>query len=330
VVALIVLLVLFAGGLMLMFLAVAIAIGVGSSSSSAGTGPTTTSPVATAEPTAIPTGQTGLPARTAVDPTLFDSTARRDYVMNGCLEPKVEPSEARGYYSLYYRGHGTARRLRGKVALVHMRIMSPFAVWTMRQSADVDRAALLAAQFFKDQAASFGLTDLDYVPMTWSLSTDYVPPTLAPDETNKLSNAASRDLVANALQASETSIGQTAEAIATKLKTEGYDEVAFLLHLPMKSSAREFAFPAPLHGEVDVAVVFAHPDLGNLAFSTTHEALHLFGADDIYPISRRSEDDEHDMMRDYCRGFGDARIGAMTAYAIGWTDTPPERPYLIR
>jgi hypothetical protein len=203
-------------------------------------------------------------------------------------------------------------------------------VWTMRQSSDVDRAALLAAHFFGDQAIASGVTDLEYVPMTWSLTTDFVPPRLAPDETNKLSGSSSRDLVSDALRASEASIGQTTDAVAKKLQSEGYTEVAFLLHLPVKSSAREFAYPAPLHGHVDVAVVFAHADLGALAFSTTHEALHLFGADDIYPIVLRDEDDEHDIMRDYCRGFGNARIGGMTAYAIGWTPTPPARPYVIR
>ena len=288
----------------------------------------------TAEPTIAPTATTvtkgGLPARTAVDSHLFDSAARADYTGGACVEPKWVPEEARNYYSLYYKGHGTAKNLRGRTALVHLRIMSPSAVWTMRQSSDVDRAALLAAHFFRDQARAYAVSDLDYVPMTWSLSTDYVPPRLLADRTNKISNAASRQLVSDALAASEASIGQTTESIATQLQGEGYENVAFLLHLPIKNVAREFAFPAPLRGRVDVAVVFEHPDLAHLAFTTTHESLHLFGADDIYPITDRSIGDEKDMMRDYCLGFGDARIGDMTAYAIGWTNVLPSRPYTIR
>ncbi len=326
-IAALVLLVLFVGGFMLVGLVVVVLV-----RDAVIAVDTTTPPTTTAAPTVVPTatGTSGIPARTAVNPALFDRSARFDYATMGCVAPKFIPEEARTYYSLYYRGHGTAHYLRGKVALVHLRVMSPSVTWTLGAAADVDRSALLAGHFFEDQAKIYGVSDLDYVPMTWSLTTDFVPPPLVPDSTGKISSKASRDLVAQALRASEASLGLTMDAIATKLQGEGYAEVAFLLHLPVKSIAREFAFPAPLRGNVDVAVVFAHPDLAHLGYTTTHESLHLFGADDIYPITLHDADDQHDIMRDYCVGFGNARIGAMTAYAIGWTKAPPSRPYSIR
>jgi hypothetical protein len=53
----------------------------------------------------------------------------------------------------------------------------------------------------------------------------------------------------------------------------------------------------------------------------------LFGADDLYRIQHIDKTDTHDLMGEYCSGYKQATLLDATAYAIGWTTTPPPRPY---
>ena len=147
------------------------------------------------------------------------------------------------------------------------------------------------------------------------------------DSKSRLSNAASKDLVRSALTASESTLGESMRAVAADLKKEGYAEVAFLLHVPrVAQSARDFAYSSPLYSDVDVAVVFDEK-LDRLGYTTTHETMHLFGADDLYPLSQFDPGDAGDVMRASCLGYGGMRVQEMSAWAIGWRDVRPDRVY---
>ncbi len=182
------------------------------------------------------------------------------------------------------------------------------------------------ARFFREQSARHGVVDLEYTPIAWTLSTTLVLPELAVDEHAKLSYAASRRLVGAALKASEGSLGATLQATASALRKDGFAEVAFLLHLPRSVGARDFAYPAYGSSEVDVAVVF-DAGLSDLGFVGAHEALHLFGSDDLYPLDRFDEADDTDIMRDRCAALGGSSVRDMTAYAVGWRKERPRRAY---
>jgi len=118
--------------------------------------------------------------------------------------------------------------------------------------------------------------------------------------------------------------------LTTILRKEGYEEIAFLLHLPIPTEARDFAYPAAEGAEPEVAVIFALQPLDSMAPAAAHEALHLFGAGDLYALTVFDDRDSRDVMRAACRGFADLEIREMTAYAIGWRNAKPARAYPTR
>jgi hypothetical protein len=120
--------------------------------------------------------------------------------------------------------------------------------------------------------------------------------------------------------------------VADEFKKGGYDQVAFLIYFPVKTEARDFAYSAYRSNadEAEAAFLFAPAtitDFGHFAVTVTHEGLHLFGADDLYRLQNLDKTDVHDIMGEYCTGFRQATINDATAYSIGWSDTPPARPY---
>ena len=54
-----------------------------------------------------------------------------------------------------------------------------------------------------------------------------------------------------------------------------------------------------------------------------HEALHLFGADDLYNLSGGRVYEPRDIMHYRTRYLNAAQIGPLTAFAIGWVGAPP-------
>jgi hypothetical protein len=276
-----------------------------------------------------PAAEGTLPERKAIDPKEIDKLAENSWTYSYCSDKPMKPGdpELRSSYYLGYMGRGTAKRMRGKVAVIHLRLSSPSMTWTRGKARDVDRAALLAARFFEQKSKEHEVADLDYTPMAWTLSTLFEAPNIAIDRKKRITDASSRELVRRGLKASESSLGATMSSVAATLNQEGYSEVAFLLHLPMKVNAREFAYPAPLLSNVDVAVVFEEP-LNELGYVTAHETMHLFGADDLYPLDRFDDQDSADIMRAACLGFGGIRLHDMSAYSIGWRADAPTRAYL--
>ena len=275
-----------------------------------------------------------LPARTPIDRANLDRTAEAQWGVARCsggsgpAPMSADNPERRSTYTGGYIALGTAQRMRGRVGVVHLLLSSPTLPWTLGRARDVSRSALLAGRFFEKEANKYEVRDLEYLPMAWTLSSTFAVPELAIDPTSRrISTESSHELVRRALRASEGALGVTLSAVADGLKKEGFAETAFLLHIPKKISAREFALPAWKAGELDVAVIFEE-ELGWEAFTVAHEAMHLFGADDLYPLELFDDRDKDDLMRGGCYGFSnELGIKDMSAYAIGWKSARPARIY---
>lgn len=276
-----------------------------------------------------PPGLVGIPPRTPVDPERrLDQSTGSVWAASRCRDLPLPAGdiELRQEYDLSYRGRGSARRLRGRVALVHLRLMSPKLQWTIQRVGDVDRSALLTSDFLETRAWASHVQDLEIVSFAWSLATTLELPQVIVDSKGRPTPPSARELVRQSLRASEASLGATMRQLTAILRKEGHDEIAFLLHLPLPTEARDFAYPA-VDGEPDVAVVFALQDLDSMAPASAHEALHLFGADDLYNLTVFDDRDSRDVMRAACRGFGGFEIREMTAYAVGWRNAKPARAY---
>lgn len=230
------------------------------------------------------------------------------------------------------RRHGSAGLLRGKVAVVHVRVGSPSLRWTRAGELNVDRAAILSQRYVLDGARRYGVTDIRYDVIPWTLSTGYVLPPLPVNGNSRLDDATMRLVREGARRSMESALGVPLERIVGDFRANGYQAVAFIVYFPVRTTARDFAFAA-YHGDdsAEAAFVFSPTSaLGHFAVSVAHEGLHLFGADDLYRVSPLAEDDKKDIMGEYCTGFREVVIGPATAYAIGWTSSPPPRGYTFR
>lgn len=265
----------------------------------------------------------GIGAPVAVDPSVLGKQPDNGWA-GYCHDDQpmdADDPEVREYYDLEPIGVGSAKRLRGKVALVHLLLSSASMKWTAGEARDAERSALLAARFMDAEAKRYGVTDLEITPTAWALRST-LEIDLTTDEQNRVTRRAAQTLIRTSLEAAETSLGSTMEEVVASLNRDGFDEVAFLLHFPVHSDAREFAYPVPNGlSDIDVAVLYAE-DLTDLGSVTAHETMHLFGADDLYPLSRLDPADATDIMRGDCNGLGAQSIQAMTAYTIGWRKKP--------
>jgi hypothetical protein len=264
-------------------------------------------------------------------PPLPPSGAGTEEAWSGtCIEVNDERDRATFYA---YRNSGSARRLRGKIALLHIRLDTADRTLSKTSITRVESAAIAAKEFYMRQARAHGIAPLDIDLVPWKLDTPVNLPALRLDRLNAV-DPATRDRVrAAARLAIETALNSTLEAIVARYRKDGYDEVGFFVYLPVVTPARAFAWFAVSQSSrdfADVGYVFAeNHQLGELASIVSHEGLHLFGGDDLYRVVPRDPGDAKDLMNDVCSGLGQAKIGEATAYAIGWQPTRPVRRYTI-
>jgi len=245
----------------------------------------------------------------------------------------VSNERNRGYYYAY-KSLGSAKRLRGKVLVMHLRFTGRRLKFTRLKATEIDEAAMVSSHFVRHQANERGIGDLKYDVASWTLETPFDMPTLRLLPSHMLDESSVRELDRETRAAVETSLGKPLEGIAAEMKTKhGYDEVGFLIYLPVKTEARAFAEPVYKRaqaGKAEMAYLFEKASLGPLSYTVTHEGLHLFGADDLYRIRGLDASEKNDIMNAYCLGLGKATVGDATAWAIGWQDTAPSRSYTFK
>jgi hypothetical protein len=271
-----------------------------------------------------------LPAGT-LDPAQVDALAENAWKMGSCSDAPqlVSAAERRDVYETSFRGRGSAKRMRGNVAVVNVLLSSSTLPWTLRRSRDAHRAALLTARYFERESKKAGVGDLRFQPLAWTIATDLTLPDLPVDPQKRIADGAWIGLLRSTLRSLERALGRTLSSVVQSLRTDGYDNVAFVFFVPKAVRARDFAIPVPIVEGVDqdVAFVFEEARLDRLGFVETHETAHLFGADDLYPIRRTAAEDENDLMRATCYGYSGMAVRDTTAWALGWTETRPRRPY---
>lgn len=229
------------------------------------------------------------------------------------------------------RNSGSARKLRGRVVVLHLRLDAPGVAWSKPTELKVEQAALGAQRFWLEQAGRFHVSDLSVDMVPWTLrATAHLPP-VVPDRSQKLDNETQQRVRTETRKAAEAALGETLESVVKRYRKDGYDEVGFVVYYPLATTARPFAwFAVRGDGAIfpDVGYVFAEkPDLATLSVTVAHEGLHLFGADDLYRVRPPDAADRRDLMNDFCKGYRETTLGETTAYAIGWLAAPPKRSY---
>jgi hypothetical protein len=230
------------------------------------------------------------------------------------------------------RNSGSALSLRGRVAALHVMLGGGRQAWPTALTTKIQEAALLSQRFYLDQAARHGVTDLTFEVIAWPLMDAPVDlPKLTVDGRKRLDDQTEQAVHDDAQKAIERALGTSLESVVLAYREKGYASVAFYIHLPITTNARDFAMRATAkHPKTkpEIAILFPNVDpLGDLAVVVAHEGFHLFGADDLYRQKGFDPRDAHDVMSDYCTGFKQAIAGDATAYAVGWSATPPVRPF---
>jgi len=231
------------------------------------------------------------------------------------------------------RDDGSAPRLRGKVAILHVRLGGGSSAWPKSLQSRVDEAAIAQGAFYRQEARARGIPlEVDMFP--WSLPDAPINmPSLVIDSHQSLDLATQKLLRVRAREGIQASVAEPLEKVVADFKKRGYDSVAILTYFPQQTQARNFAWYASSGdpaGDPEIAILFPRKDeLTHLSVTVAHEGLHLFGAYDLYRLRKVGEDDRHDIMGEYCTGLKQARVGDATAYGIGWTDDKPARPYAI-
>lgn len=126
------------------------------------------------------------------------------------------------------------------------------------------------------------------------------------------------------------------EKMNSELKKElNVQQVAYLFVLNKDGRSYKYSYVAENSKQIEFCIFFddAISFDGNTCRSTiAHELLHLFGAEDFYDpygeMPQRQKLAEklypNDIMFSLKDNVNDAKIGAYTAYSVGWTDTLPE------
>jgi hypothetical protein len=279
-----------------------------------------------------PTPTTPSPGVDPTDPSRPPVPSRDQASWGGsCIE--FDQERDRGVYNAY-RGTGSARRLSGKVAILHFRLRLPDASFGKQSEINVDAASIAAKDFYLQQIERHRQTKPDIDLVSWPLSTPAHVPAILTSGQSRVDAATQKRIREAARRAIETALDSTLEALVRRYRNQGYDEVGLIVYLPVDTQARAFAWFAASGSSQDFAdagYIFAeNKPVGQLAYLVAHEGLHLFGADDLYRVTPEDSNDAKDLMNDTCSGLGEARIGDSTAYGVGWTSTPPARRYRFR
>lgn len=267
----------------------------------------------------------GRPAEVPFVPT---GDPKTDIYSGGFCRAPFSNERDRGTYEVI--GGGSARALRGKVAILHLKATAPGATWPVSSERKMKESAMLAQRFYLEQAKRRGVRlEVDAVP--WTVSVPASLPALRPLPNRLFSQGTMMEIRAAVRRAVESGMGKSLESLVGEYRKKGYDEVAFIAYFPHDIQVRDFAFRESRGStEAELAVVFpTQKPLPFLAVQVAHEGLHMFGADDLYRLPVDAGD-AADLMGDYCEGFKQTRVGDATAFSIGWTPAAPKRVYGFR
>ncbi len=244
-------------------------------------------------------------------------TFRADYGENGMrlLDSLLfiyedSTSAVKEYSSL--ENSGSAKRLRGACTVLNIYVTAPNSVWTPGEKSIVAERVNAACDYLKAQGTLWGVTDLSFTLLDSELSFGKDVPASDYGEawvTELAAEHGSLEEITKSLYSGDNSV--------------------ILLHV--NASGRSFSAPYKKNrGEYYEYSLMYHSDFGTYracAATYAHELLHAFGAVDLYSETLTEYGEalaglyfENDIMRSVPDNLAYAKVGALTAKLVGWTD----------
>ncbi len=251
----------------------------------------------------------------------------------GRMRDVIDRSEVeRDEYSYYLatRSVGPAGALIGRVVIAYVFVdAGGSSSWSAREKSFAIQSLKTVEAWFSEWADSFGRTDLEFVERIYTYDRDpwlkHGVARLGHDNSPVGFDLARR--VASSQR--EGTVNRFLRRLATE---ELASQAVLLLHI--RRSARSYAVPCQrlCFGDAEYAYLLEQPRRNSwegIRFTQAHEALHLFGADDLYNITGGRDYAPRDVMHRRARYLAATTIDSLTAYAIGWTDRVPNAPFPI-
>ena len=215
------------------------------------------------------------------------------------------PEELTDHVFLNARAAGISSKLVGDVRVIVIFVTNPSSSWTYEEMTKVQTGHEAMTAEILAEAASYGVS-LN-LSMEYHLAT--VDMELPDDDTDAWADAA---LASVGLPPSTTA--------SADLEAEyGVDEAPILFYL--NHSGRAYALPYQ-HGDHSEYAFFFNADEGAVRYR--HELYHLFGAKDFYYPAEVTSAAENYFPNSTMLVSEEAVTDDLTAYLIGWTDTPSD------
>jgi hypothetical protein len=152
-------------------------------------------------------------------------------------------------------------------------------------------------------------------------------------ETEVVKNGSQEDI----LNQVASSLGyKSPEEMDDSLKKEtSIEQIAYLIIVNKEGRSYKYSYTPETSKQIEFCVFFDDSlnfDNTTCCSTIAHEILHLFGAEDFYnPYGEMPQREKlakelypNDIMLTLVNDVNNAKIGAYTAYAVGWTDTLPK------
>lgn len=215
------------------------------------------------------------------------------------------PEELTDHVFLNARAAGISSKLVGDVRVIVIFVTNPSSSWTYEEMTKVQTGHEAMTAEILAEAASYGVS-LN-LSMEYHLAT--VDMELPDDDTDAWADTT---LASVGLPPSTTA--------SADLEAEyGVDEAPILFYL--NHSGRAYALPYQ-HGDHSEYAFFFNADEGAVRYR--HELYHLFGAKDFYYPAEVTSAAENYFPNSTMLVSEEAVTDDLTAYLIGWTDTPSD------
>lgn len=225
---------------------------------------------------------------------------------------------------------GPASALKGKVVVIYIFLTdSALQNWSLRKRDFVIQNWEHAENWLHTKAASYG-AGLSFERRLFVVDKNPFIKRLRVADFNR--DFANAEKVAH-LVAKDLGFDNMMLFIQEIKRQEKADQAAVLLHLAR--DGRSFASRCMYRCPPDAEYVFLmeKPDSKfwqSMGYAQAHEALHLFGADDLYNIDKAKNYAVRDIMNYPASILEASSLDDITAYAIGLTDKKPETPFYIK
>jgi hypothetical protein len=252
-----------------------------------------------------------------------------DEVRGRITDNDTERDEQQIYHAA--PGVGPSRTLHGKVVIAYVFVDDgQHSVWSMLDQQLILTHLERTKQWLRDQARAYGTAEPTFVDRVFQYNKDPWLRNAVPQVDIDRAQAG-YDL---AKRAAELQGAPSVNAFLGRLaREEGADQAVMLLHLNVK--ARSFAHRCQerCSGEAEYAFLLresARHHWDAIAYVQAHEALHLFGADDLYNLRGGRNYAPRDVMHHYSRYIEAAVVDSLTAYSIGWVTRLPATPFPVQ